>query len=311
MSARVIAVTVLGGAVAVFAVLALDAATTSCGPTASSDPGDDAYMKVAGAQFVRGPLPSGSANGPSVLSINLVNSTIYPNFTGDAIAATLAPAATVAAVGLQGDVGYWLVVAGVPSFTTPTDPSLSANASFSAGIIAGQYTLVVEAADGQGNFGPPSTDILTAVTGAPTVPVPVGQLVVTLTWDNDANLDLHVVDPSGQDLYWGEQSTQPPFMFQQVDGGSYGTIDYDSNANCVIDGLDQEDAVWKNAPPSGQYTVRVDAASLCGEPVSYWTVTATLEGTIVGQAQGVAVDADTRGAHGPGSGVTAFTFVVP
>jgi hypothetical protein len=59
------------------------------------------------------------------------------------------------------------------------------------------------------------------------------------------------------------------------------------------------------------YTVRVDAASLCGEPDSYWTVTASLEGSVVGQAQGVAVNADTRGAHGAGSGVTAFTFSVP
>jgi hypothetical protein len=197
-----------------------DVASVACGPTTTDDPGDDAYMRVVGAQFVRGPMPTGSSSGPSVLSINLVNSNIYPNFPDDPIAATLAPTSTAAFVGMQGDVGYWIVVAGVPGFTTPNDPSMSATAQFSGGIVAGQYTLVVEAVDQQGDVGAPATEILTATGSQPSAPPPVGQLVVTLTWDNDANLDLHVVDPAGNDLYWGDQSTQPPFMFQQVDGGS-------------------------------------------------------------------------------------------
>ncbi len=305
------AAAILAAAVGLLGVVVALEPTTACGPSASDDPGKDAYMQIVGGQFVRGPMPAGGASGPAVLSINLVNSNIYPNFPNDPIAATLAPTATAAAIGLQGDVGYWLVVAGVPSFTTPADPSLAATASFSGGIIAGQYTLLLEAIDGQGDFGPPSSEILTATSAPPSGPAAMGQLVVTLAWDDDANLNLHVVDPQGQDLYWGDQSTQPPFAFQQVDGGSYGTIDDDSNANCAIDGLDREDAVWKQTPPSGSYTVRVDAASLCGQADAYWTATAVLDGQVVGQAQGIALDADTRGAHGSGSGVTAFTFSVP
>jgi hypothetical protein len=296
---------------ALAAAVGADTATTACSGGVSDNPGLDAYMRVDGAQFVSGPMPAGSPVGPQVLSLDLVNSLIYPNFPDDGVSGDLAPTATAAAIGLQGDVGYWIVVGGVANYTSPTDPTYSATAAFSNGIVAGKYTLVVQGVDGRGNFGPPSTRILTALAAPPLEPIPTGDLVVTLTWDNDTNLDLHVVDPQGDDLYWGDQSTQPPFSFDQGDGGSYGTIDDDSNANCVIDGLDREDAVWTGPPPSGTYTVRVDAASLCGQPIANWTVKVVLQGKVVGETSGVAVDADTRGTHGAGAGVTALTFDVP
>ena len=298
-------------AMALVAVGLASVATTACSESATDDPGSTSYMKIRGAQFVRGAMPAGSAAGPAVVSINLINGNIYPNLPNDPIGGALAPSATAAAIGLQGDVGYWRVVAGVPGISTPTDPSFSATAEFSAGILAGKYTLVVRAVDANGTFGLPSTQILTATGTPPTEPLASGALVITLTWFEDVNLSLHVIDPAGEELYWGAQSTQPPFSFDQTDGGSYGTIDFDSNANCEIDGLDREDATWASPPAPGTYTVRVDAASLCGQPIAHWTVKATLEGKTVGEASGVAVDADTRGNHGAGSGVTALTFDVP
>ena len=113
------------------------------------------------------------------------------------------------------------------------------------------------------------------------------------------------------EIYWGNQSSEPPPPYEGDGGGSYGYIDYDSNANCIIDGLRREDAIWPHPPPPGQYTVRVDAPSLCGQPIANWTVQAVLDGNLVGQASGVAVDADTMGSHGPGAGVLAFQFTVP
>ncbi len=298
-------------AIVIAATVGANGATTACNATATDDPGRDAYMQLHGAQFVRGAMPAGSASGPKVLSINLINSNIYPNFPNDPITGALGPTATAAAIGMQGDVGYWRVVAGVPDIATPNDPSFAETAQFSGGIIAGKYTLVVRAVDAAGNFGLPGTQILTATAAPPVEPIPTGELVVTLTWAEEVNLDLHVIDPQGGDLYWGDQSTQPPFSGDDDDAGqSYGTIDYDSNANCDIDGLDREDAVWRGAPPLGTYEVRVDAASLCGQPIAHWTVQVTLQGKVLGEATGVAVDADTRGSHGVGAGVAALTFDV-
>ena len=275
-----------------------------------ADTGADAYMQVAGAQFVRGPMPGGSSSGPAVDQVSLIGNNIWAGLANDPITGALDPTATAAAIGLQGDVGYWVVTAGPPSVATPNDPSFSATAIFSDGIVLGNYTLVVRAVDGSGNFGLPSTQVLVAE-NSPTNPPPTGDLVVTLTWDTESNLDLHVVDPSGAEIYWNNQSSQPPFSFNQVDGGSYGYIDYDSNANCVIDGLRREDAIWPHAPPSGQYTVRVDTASLCGQPDANWTVRVVLEGNQIAQASGVGVDADTWGSHGAGAGVLALQFSVP
>jgi hypothetical protein len=289
---------------------AIAVCTASCSGGVRADTGVDANMQIAGAQFVRGPMPQGSTSGPAVEQIALMNNNIWAGLADDPISGALGPAATAAALGLQGDVGYWIVVAGVPNVATPNDPSLSATASFSLGILLRSYTLVVCAVDSSGNFGPPGTQVLVAET-SPTNPPASGDLVVTLSWDTESNLDLHVVDPNGVEIYWNDQSSQPPFSFDQTDGGSYGYIDYDSNANCVIDGLRREDAIWPKQPPGGEYTVRVDAASLCGQPIANWTVRALLDGAQIGQASGVELDVDTRGSHGAGAGVLALQFAVP
>jgi hypothetical protein len=291
-------------------VLALAGALASCSGGVQTDAGADAYMRVAGAQFFRGPMPDGSPAGPGVAQISLVSNNIWAGLSDDPIGGALDPTASAAAIGLRGDVGYWVVTAGVPSIATPDDPSFAATLVFSQGIVLGSYTLVVRAIDPSGTFGPPSTQILIAEP-SPTNPPPTGHLVVTLTWDSESNLDLHVVDPGGAEIYWAQQSSMPPQSFGAVDGGSYGYVDYDSNASCVIDGLRREDALWPNRPPPGTYTVRVDAASLCGQPDARWTVKAVLEGRQIAVASGIALDPNTWGNHGLGAGVLALQFAVP
>ena len=292
-------------------LLALGAVlAAACSDGVQADTGADAYLQVPGAQFFRGPMPQGSAQGPAVEQLTLVNNNIWPGLSNDPIGGALAPSATAAAISLQNDVGYWVVVAGVPSISTPTFPSFGANGVFSTGIVVGSYTLVVRAVDASGNFGLPAKQILVAE-ASPLNPPATGDLVVTLTWGDDANLDLHVVDPSGVDIYWGNQSDEPPPPAGPADGGSYGYIDYDSNANCVIDGLDREDALWPDAPPPGMYTVRVDTPNLCGQPIANWQAKVVLRGRTIAEATGVSVDADTLGTHGTGSGQLALQFSVP
>ncbi len=303
MRRRALAPLVLASAIAA-------SAAASCSNGVQADRGTDAYMQVSGAQFVRGPMPEGSASGPSVLQLDLIANDVWPGMTTDPLGGALSPNATAAAVGLQGDKGYWIVVAGPPNVATPNDPSFAANASFPTSIVPGSYTLVARAMDSAGNFGPPTTQTLVAES-SPTNPPPSGHLVVTLTWDTESNLDLHVVDPSGAEIYWGDQSSQPASPNAAADAGSYGYVDDDSNANCVIDGLRREDALWPQPPPSGQYTVRVDAASLCGQPMADWNVRVLLDGKPIAQASGIAVDADTMGTHGAGAGVLALQFTVP
>ncbi len=287
---------------------------TACGSGATSDLGLGSLMRVEGAQYVAGPMPAPSPQGPSVESIELPTTTIWPGLANKAFQGALAATATAAAVTLEGDRGYWLVVAGVPDFSTPGLPSFQGTASFAPTLEEGKHTFEVAAIDANGVFGSPSIQTLTATAGSPSAAAPTGQLVVTLTWDTEADLDLHVVDPLGNEIYHGDPSSQPapvPGQAPPADAGGFGYLDFDSNAGCVIDGLRREDVIWAGAPPSGEYLVRVDAPSLCGAPIANFQVHAVLEGAVVGEAGGVALDSDTWGPHDRGAGELVLTFDVP
>jgi hypothetical protein len=269
-------------------------------------------MRVEGAQFVAGPLPTASPGGPHVASVELPTNTIWPGLADKAFQGSLDATATAAAVALGGDDGYWLVPAGVPDFATPTLPTFQGTASFAPTLAPGRYTFQASAIDAQGVFGPTATVALTATDGSPASAIPSGALVVTLTWDTESDLDLHVVDPLGDEIFHGDTSSMPaPTPGQAADGGGYGYLDVDSNAGCVIDGLRREDVIWPSSPPPGEYLVRVDTASLCGESIANFQVRVVLEGVVIASASGVSLDSDTWGPHDRGAGELVSSFDVP
>jgi hypothetical protein len=284
-----------------------------CTQGASSDPALDAKMRVANAQFVAGPTPV-AADGPDVEAINLLTNTIWLGYADKPLAGALGATATAAALALDGDSGYWIVAAGVPDVAAPSFPTFHASAAFSTTLTPGTYALEVRAVNASNRFGVPSRQTLTAVPGSPSVSV-TGALVVTLTWDTEADLDLHVVDPLGNEIFHGAPRSASPSEPDTSDGGDgtagVGVLDVDSNAECVIDGLRREDVVWASDPPSGDYLVRVDAASLCGQASAHWKVEVTHDGTSLGGAIGLALDSDTRGAHDRGAGILADEFELP
>ena len=167
----------------------------------------------------------------------------------------------------------------------------------------------MRAVDAQNHFGPPFRQTLTALAAPPARAV-TGVLVVTLTWDTESDLDLHVVDPFGSEIFHGAPNSVNAFSPGSA-GQSNGTLDGDSNAGCRIDGWRQEDVTWAKAPPSGHYLVRVDTASLCGTPNAHWAVRVLLDGMVIGEATGLSLDSDTWGAHDRGAGLLAVGFDVP
>lgn len=285
----------------------------ACTQGASNDSALAAKMRVANAQFVAGASPV-AADGPDVEALSLLTNTIWPGCSDKPLAGALGSTATATALALDGDSGYWLVAAGVPDVAAPNFPTFRANAAFSTTLAPGTYALEVRAIDGTGNFGAPRRQTLTALPAPPSASV-TGALVVTLTWDTEADLDLHVVDPLGNEIFHGApRSTSATEPGASTDAGSndgVGVLDLDSNAQCVIDGLRREDVVWASDPPSGDYLVRVDAASLCGAATADWKVEVTHDGSSLTGAIGIALDSDTRGAHDRGAGVLADEFELP
>ncbi len=82
-----------------------------------------------------------------------------------------------------------------------------------------------------------------------------GDVQVTLRWYSEADLDLYVVDPSGDQIY-----------FQQPTSPSGGTLDVDSNRDCSFATTSPvENVYWPpGGAPSGRYTVYVNYFATCG-----------------------------------------------
>jgi hypothetical protein len=144
-----------------------------------------------------------------------------------------------------------------------------------------------------------------------------GALVISLDWDTEADLDLHVQLPSDGDAgvneIWSRKPSGLPFgsAGASVDSGMQaGYLDFDSNSMCVIDGRREENVIFPTAAPNGRYIVRVDTFSLCAETTARWRVSVfTNNGADpVLQASGQSTDIDTRFPHGQGAGVQALVF---
>lgn len=136
-----------------------------------------------------------------------------------------------------------------------------------------------------------------------TIPVSVvqvgtGDVQVSVSWDAPSDVDLYVVEPGGEEIFYGN-----PFS------ASGGMLDLDSNAGCSIDNVNNENITWGEdaSPPSGQYTVRVNYWDSCGVSATNYVVTVRLEGQDTRTYTGSLTGAGVGGAEGAGSVVATFT----
>ncbi len=299
--------------------LSIAAAATSLAMVACSganpSSGQTALMRVQGAQFVAGAIDTTTHGAtPAVGSIAMQNNDLYPGVSGKSISGSVGPGSTAVLLGLEGDSGYWIVPVKVLDQNTPGNFTFSAVVSFSpetpAGD-AGNLNLVVRATDKNGNLGPAVLQPMTM-----DAPRPAGLLVISLDWDTDADLDLHVVVPEGDagtTEIWSRKPSALPFGQPNAtvdDGMAAGYLDSDSNSQCVIDGRDAENVIFPTTAPAGHYIVRVDTFSLCGQVTAQWRVRVFYQGqsTPVREAFGQSTDTDTRFPHGQGAGVQALSF---
>ena len=126
-----------------------------------------------------------------------------------------------------------------------------------------------------------------------------GDVQVNITWNSKADVDLYVVDPFGDELYWNHRFSN-----------SGGLLDIDSNAGCVTDGPRAENVFWPfgTVPPSGEYVVRVNYWSECGETSTDYVVTIRTSGGTPTIYRGRFTGAGVGGAAGAGRRIAAFTF---
>ncbi|MFC7431432.1 MULTISPECIES: YfaP family protein [unclassified Agrococcus] len=120
-----------------------------------------------------------------------------------------------------------------------------------------EFSVVVAVASAD---GPASATDATNVT---VVEVGTGDVQVSVSWNQDVDADLYVVDPEGDTIYYGSTTSS-----------SGGELDLDSNPSCQIDGIRNENVTWPtDEAPSGTYEVRLNLYADCGIDQTSWVVT--------------------------------------
>jgi hypothetical protein len=95
-----------------------------------------------------------------------------------------------------------------------------------------------------------------------------GDVQITLRWESDADLDLHVVEPNGEEISFTDPGPT----------ATGGELDVDSNVGCQNDGS-VENVFWAEGDmPLGDYTVRVHGFSVEGCGGGDYTLTASVQG---------------------------------
>jgi len=289
---------------------------------ASADSGTAAALRLDNAQYVPGAIsaPSedelGDSSLPVVHTVNSINGAFLPGTSGHSLSGTLGPGSTAVLIGLQGDAGYWILPVATVDQTTPGDFDFSTKATFGQNLPPPPLKVVFRATNRAGQAGPA---VIRDFGETPTVID--GAMVITLEWDTEADLDLHVQLPAaGSDGGLREISTRkrtsllppapgdPPATPEQIQDSAY--LDMDSNSQCVIDGRRNENVIWPITPESGKYVVRVDTFSMCGEIVANWRVRVFVDGIpqTALERTGQSTDVDTRFPHGTGAGVEVVAF---
>jgi uncharacterized protein YfaP (DUF2135 family) len=102
-------------------------------------------------------------------------------------------------------------------------------------------------------------------------PVGSGDIQVSVSWDTETDVDLHVIDPFNCEIYYGNKTGC----------SSGGELDLDSNAGCGIDGVNNENIYWPpGEAPIGTYTVGVDWWSDCDNQPANYVVTINVCGRV-------------------------------
>lgn len=137
--------------------------------------------------------------------------------------------------------------------------------------------------------------------GSVTVPVTVvsvgtGEVQVSVSWDAESDVDLHVVQPDSEEVYYGHTTSAVG-----------GKLDLDSNAGCTIDHVKNENITYPTAP-SGSYKVRVDYYDSCTVGTTNYVVTVQRKGHPAETFTGTFTGAGDGGSAGAGVDITTFNY---
>lgn len=242
-------------------------------------------LAVQNAQFVEGELPGlrplsieeivaeVPAQKPSPTSASTEVLAINTNSAGIPFSGLVSDDALSVAVTLKDESsGYWVFPAGAPDPTRTGFLNYSFVADFHESLPPGRHELLVAAVDAKGKSGNQASAILCVNSPVPdygnacSPEIAPPDLVVSLSWDSPADLDLVVVTPTGKVVEPKNPTTAEPNERGQIDptAPGVGNLQFDSNNDCVP-GAQRENLVFRTLPRGGKYLIYANLNRACDE----------------------------------------------
>lgn len=167
------------------------------------------------------------------------------------------------------------------------------------------YTSDVDCNDNDAAINPGATDIPNDgidqnCDGADLV-VGSGDVRVTLTWNSDDDVDLHVIDPSGERIWYLDRFAT-----------SGGNLDRDDNV--AVCGADPEPGGVENifwpagGAPTGTYTVEIYSYNDCAPANTDWTLQVFVDGVLVIDDSGTGGGGTASDSKGVQIHTTTFSY---
>ena len=177
-------------------------------------------------------------------------------------------------VGVQGVDGHWEYSAAEASSSRSTSMSSYIIPMMMSNDYTGSSTVCLAAELASGEITPTITRTIEYIETIP------GDLEIKLAFSNSKDIDLHLITPSGEHIYYNHKGGE-----YTLDDGTvitYG-LDIDSNAGCNLDHINKENIyIPEELIEAGTYTVMVDLFSNCDPSIATsWSIIARYKGDLI------------------------------
>ncbi len=175
--------------------------------------------------------------------------------------------------------GTWSIVRYALPAGLTLDPATGAISGTPTDAV-GDYPVIVDFVDTAGQ----ATTSTVRIRVAPADGLGGGDLQITLQWTGPADLDLHVIDPAAEEIYYRNPAS-----------ASGGLLDHDANAGCngtADDDNAVENVFWPpHSAPTGSYAARVVVYAVCAGPLD-WHLTIRRDGVLIVDQTGTGDSSD-------------------
>jgi len=260
---------------------------------------DKNYFTIENATYTNSAFPTASSGAvPTITSVSGNGSILAGG--SNPISITTSSTIKEVLVGVKGKTGYYKLGAGYLKAATQT---YLLYLLFSQTFESNNFTILIAIVDNAGlisTFEPIEVSRIVAGTG---------KLQISCSWDKLNDLDLHLIEPNGNVIYWDSTKS--------VSGGE---LDVDSNPVCYIDYINSENITYSgNAKvAAGKYSVNICLFENCDvSELTNYVVTARLDGVLITPTTGknpyygsvIAAD-QYIGGNGSREGVSVMEFNV-